>query len=133
MVCLEQFKYEDNIKMLMCLHIFHPKCIIEWLNNKAQCPICKFEVESKKDILLTFKNGQIISYNTLLQKDTKFATTTTNSESNLSLASIVGGKIKLSSHLDSVIRKKSMHRESHNPIRINLSSSQANSLNISDS
>ncbi len=129
MICLDQFKYEDSIKMLMCLHIFHPKCIMEWLDNKAQCPICKFEVESKKDMLLTLKTGQVISYNTLLQKNSKITTTTTNSECNLSVSSLVSG-LKLNRDLDPVIRKRKSHQESQNPIKNHVSSSQENSLNM---
>ena len=89
MVCLDQFKYQDTIKMLMCLHIFHPKCIMEWFANKAECPICKFDIESKKDILLTLKNGQAISYNSLLSKDYKLNTTSSNNDTNSTLASIL--------------------------------------------
>src|SRR5439155_17530307 len=43
-ICLD--KYEENnpgIK-LECVHIFHKKCIIEWLNNNGTCPLCRQNV-----------------------------------------------------------------------------------------
>ena len=35
---------------ITCGHVFHRKCIDEWLRWKKECPICKAEVELKKDI-----------------------------------------------------------------------------------
>ncbi|CAI2378074.1 unnamed protein product [Moneuplotes crassus] len=42
-VCLEEFKEEDEIITLPCngRHIFHTKCILEWLPRNNACPLCK--------------------------------------------------------------------------------------------
>ena len=29
---------------VMNYHIYHPKCIKEWCNHKAECPLCKVEI-----------------------------------------------------------------------------------------
>ena len=44
-ICLDDFKKDDEVIKTPCLHVFHSKCIIEWFNNKNTCPICKFEIK----------------------------------------------------------------------------------------
>ena len=44
MVCLEDFKSKEKVTALPCLHYFHPACIKEWMKEKNECPICKFEL-----------------------------------------------------------------------------------------
>ena len=34
----------DNIKTLICNHIFHDKCIKEWLQYKETCPYCRVSI-----------------------------------------------------------------------------------------
>lgn len=43
-ICLEEFGSECKVKTLPCFHIFHAKCITEWLRRKAECPICRTRV-----------------------------------------------------------------------------------------
>jgi E3 ubiquitin-protein ligase RNF13 len=41
-ICLEDFKNSEKIRILPCDHIFHPKCVDEWLQNwNRTCPLCK--------------------------------------------------------------------------------------------
>ncbi len=42
-ICLEKFEINNNVIKLDCCHVFHPKCIYEWLNpNKINtCPTCR--------------------------------------------------------------------------------------------
>ena len=46
-ICLENFKENENVKMTECFHIFHYKCIKEWIECKKEstempeCPICR--------------------------------------------------------------------------------------------
>lgn len=40
-VCLDDFGDGDDLKTLPCLHIFHQKCIEQWLRTDNSCPICK--------------------------------------------------------------------------------------------
>ena len=34
-------KFDGFIAKLVCNHIFHEKCILEWFSNKISCPICR--------------------------------------------------------------------------------------------
>jgi hypothetical protein len=45
-VCTEEFNKEDEIKKLICNHIFHKNCIKQWLCEESnKCPVCRVEVE----------------------------------------------------------------------------------------
>ena len=47
--CISQelFQEEDEIIQLQCKHVFHKEPILHWLQNeKAICPICRYEYES---------------------------------------------------------------------------------------
>ena len=39
-ICLEDFEEVDECRMLHCNHVFHVKCIDEWLPNQESCPLC---------------------------------------------------------------------------------------------
>jgi hypothetical protein len=46
-ICLNNFEENENVITLPCLHIFHSKCIKDWLRNGSpECPICKTTVNS---------------------------------------------------------------------------------------
>jgi len=40
-ICLEEFKYDEELKKLKCDHIFHKGCLEPWLNKNNKCPICR--------------------------------------------------------------------------------------------
>ncbi|XP_065876610.1 uncharacterized protein [Euphorbia lathyris] len=47
-ICLEEFREtstaEVEVKRMPCLHMFHGKCIDQWLNKSHYCPLCRFEM-----------------------------------------------------------------------------------------
>ena len=43
-ICLSEFEVGDKISTIPCFHVFHTKCIQEWLENNLSCPICKYEI-----------------------------------------------------------------------------------------
>jgi hypothetical protein len=45
-ICCTQFKDDDPVKTLQCLHSFHQQCIDEWFGKKSTCPDCKFNLRT---------------------------------------------------------------------------------------
>ena len=44
-ICMNEYIKEDWVSILVkCKHIFHTKCIKEWLKYKKNCPICREEL-----------------------------------------------------------------------------------------
>ena len=44
-ICLEDFKNTDIIKAFCaCKHIFHKKCLLNWLKDHDICPLCKHDL-----------------------------------------------------------------------------------------
>ena len=39
-ICLENMKTGDKIKILECGHIYHNECINDWFKRKKECPVC---------------------------------------------------------------------------------------------
>jgi hypothetical protein len=46
-ICLEDFKTGDKAVILPCIHMFHNKCIKNWLKTQNSCPICKFKLTAQ--------------------------------------------------------------------------------------
>ena len=44
-ICLSEFDEGEKIRTLPCFHSFHCKCIDNWLNRKAECPVCRSSVK----------------------------------------------------------------------------------------
>lgn len=44
-ICMNEFKSAELVIKLGCGHIYHEKCIKEWLSRKKTCAVCKFEVK----------------------------------------------------------------------------------------
>lgn len=40
MVCLENFRAGDELRILPCLHRYHKSCVDPWLHRNAKCPSC---------------------------------------------------------------------------------------------
>lgn len=36
--------YPNKLCIVSCMHIFHYKCIIEWLDKEKTCPLCRKEL-----------------------------------------------------------------------------------------
>lgn len=46
-ICLGKYKITDKIKELPCRHIFHKKCIKNWLERSDKCPLCQFDIQNE--------------------------------------------------------------------------------------
>jgi hypothetical protein len=42
-ICMDKFEEGEQIKQLLCGHIFHGDCIDKWLEKEKKCPFCKAE------------------------------------------------------------------------------------------
>ncbi|XP_027347418.1 uncharacterized protein LOC113858843 [Abrus precatorius] len=40
-ICLEDFEANEEVMLTPCKHMFHEDCIVPWLTNKGQCPVCR--------------------------------------------------------------------------------------------
>ncbi|CAL1543900.1 unnamed protein product [Lymnaea stagnalis] len=45
-VCLEEFTPGEKIAVCACRHGFHSKCLLQWLEHKNNCPMCKAPVRN---------------------------------------------------------------------------------------
>ncbi|RLW02613.1 hypothetical protein DV515_00007061 [Chloebia gouldiae] len=43
-VCFEQYKPNDVMRVLTCNHVFHKTCIDPWLLEHGTCPLCKCDI-----------------------------------------------------------------------------------------
>ena len=44
-ICMEEYKGRDIIKSFYkCNHIFHKKCLLNWLKKNNKCPICNHDL-----------------------------------------------------------------------------------------
>jgi hypothetical protein len=47
-ICTETYKDTDIVSNLPCNHLFHTKCIKEWVCYSPTCPICKADIPVKE-------------------------------------------------------------------------------------
>eukprot|EP00808_Paulinella_micropora_P011440 g6123.t1 len=43
-ICLEPRAKGERIRALPCMHAFHADCVDKWLREKAECPVCKYNL-----------------------------------------------------------------------------------------
>ena len=70
-ICLNEFKSVNNdnndnnqICKISCEHCFHKNCIVNWLNNKKNCPLCKnecFKYDNEKKEFIKNEDHIILS------------------------------------------------------------------------
>jgi hypothetical protein len=72
-VCKEKFAVGDVCKTLPCSHDFHPDCLMPWLKDHSNCPLCRHALETD-DPLYERKRAA-------MQQSTSNANTTPNNHS----------------------------------------------------
>ncbi|GMJ11586.1 Drought-Responsive RING Protein 1 [Hibiscus trionum] len=45
-ICLANYKDKEEVRQLPCSHIFHLKCVDQWLRIISCCPLCKQELDT---------------------------------------------------------------------------------------
>ncbi|CAF4821896.1 unnamed protein product [Pieris macdunnoughi] len=54
-ICLKNFKKSEKVKQMPCNHIFHPACILTWLEKTNSCPFCRHELPTDDVAYEAFK------------------------------------------------------------------------------
>ena len=49
-ICFENFKDEDQCRLLSCFHVFHMECIDDWFTRFPKCPLCNKEFRQSTDL-----------------------------------------------------------------------------------
>ena len=49
-ICLGSIENEHSCRLLSCFHIFHEKCVVNWLVQNPSCPLCKKGFRSVEDV-----------------------------------------------------------------------------------
>lgn len=45
-LCLDIFNEGDSVKTLECMHVFHARCIDNWMRSEAKCPVCNININN---------------------------------------------------------------------------------------
>ncbi|XP_054801404.1 E3 ubiquitin ligase BIG BROTHER-related-like [Prosopis cineraria] len=43
-ICFEDFLNDPEAARMPCSHLFHKKCITDWLRTRNACPLCRFQM-----------------------------------------------------------------------------------------
>ncbi|CAK1544022.1 unnamed protein product [Leptosia nina] len=54
-ICLKTFEIGEKAKKMPCEHIFHPVCILTWLEKTNSCPFCRHELPTDDETYEAFK------------------------------------------------------------------------------
>ena len=64
-ICLEELDSKSNFVITSCNHSFHSDCLLKWLNNNNNCPLCRNKLIDKQysDINHSDSDNDINNYN----------------------------------------------------------------------
>uniref|UniRef100_A0A1B6ELA8 RING-type domain-containing protein n=1 Tax=Cuerna arida TaxID=1464854 RepID=A0A1B6ELA8_9HEMI len=49
-VCCEDFQVREPVSLLECAHVFHPSCILPWLQLNTTCPVCRHDLQASENL-----------------------------------------------------------------------------------
>ncbi|KAL2937461.1 E3 ubiquitin-protein ligase RZF1 [Bienertia sinuspersici] len=55
-VCLEDFEAREEVMLTPCNHMFHEECIVPWVKNHGQCPVCRTSFCERQQNASPFNN-----------------------------------------------------------------------------
>lgn len=48
-VCLEDFEPKQEVMLTPCSHMFHEECIVPWVRDHGQCPVCRASFYERRE------------------------------------------------------------------------------------
>jgi len=45
-ICLESGPSQERWRELLCRHVFHEHCLLEWLRRSRRCPLCRLDLQT---------------------------------------------------------------------------------------
>jgi len=91
-VCWEDFKLQETVRKLPCLHLYHENCIVPWLELHGTCPICrKSLIHEGKDMGSNSRPTMVDSSNLLSGRERSVGNNSADSNSELELSLVSNG------------------------------------------
>ncbi|KAI3856537.1 hypothetical protein MKX03_028379 [Papaver bracteatum] len=63
-VCNENLVINDKMQELPCKHLFHPLCLMPWLNKRNSCPVCRHELPTDNQVYESWKESEKVAEKT---------------------------------------------------------------------
>ncbi|KAI3985258.1 hypothetical protein MKX01_039503 [Papaver californicum] len=57
-VCSESLVINDKMQELPCKHLFHPLCLMPWLDKHNSCPVCRHELPTDNQAYENWKESE---------------------------------------------------------------------------
>ncbi|XP_028030181.1 E3 ubiquitin-protein ligase RNF181-like [Bombyx mandarina] len=57
-ICLKNLEAGEKVKKMPCNHIFHPRCILTWLDKTNSCPFCRHEMPTDDENYEAYKKAK---------------------------------------------------------------------------
>ncbi|KAK8511177.1 hypothetical protein V6N13_013597 [Hibiscus sabdariffa] len=94
-VCLNEFEDDEKLRMIPnCSHVFHIDCIDVWLQNNANCPLCRTSVSSQG----RFRADPIVAPSTTPQDPNPYTETVINGDEDFVVIEIGNNNGSRSTH-----------------------------------
>jgi len=45
-ICKDEFELNTEVVEMPCNHMFHPECLLHWLEIHNSCPVCRLELKT---------------------------------------------------------------------------------------
>ncbi|RZC85329.1 hypothetical protein C5167_041512 [Papaver somniferum] len=49
---------DDKMQELPCKHLFHPPCLMPWLDKRNSCPVCRHELPTDNEAYERWKESE---------------------------------------------------------------------------